>query len=142
MSEIKQQGKLTKTPSFALTTATTEEKNAALEAISEQLPLDQNTIPEALQKHIEHVNANGITEAVLDRIMLDEKRIKAMANAVHMLINLTDPTGEVMETIEKDNGLLIQKKRVPIGVIGMIYEARPNVTIDAATLALKTGNAV
>src|SRR5699024_5666076 len=126
----------------ALTTATTEEKNAALEAISEQLLQDQKTILEANQKDLEQGKANGLTEAVLDRIMLDENRIKAMANAVHMLINLTDPIGEVMETIEKDNGLLIKKKRVPIGVIGMIYEARPNVTLDAATLALKTGNAV
>lgn len=142
MSEIKQKGKLAKTASFALTTATTEEKNAALAAISEQLLQDQKTILEANQKDLEQGKANGLTEAVLDRIMLDENRIKAMANAVHMLINLTDPIGEVMETIEKDNGLLIQKKRVPIGVIGMIYEARPNVTIDAATLALKTGNAV
>src|SRR5690625_7754301 len=65
-----------------------------------------------------------------------------MTNAIKLLVDLQDPIGEVLETIEKENGLHIQKKRVPIGVIGMIYEARPNVTIDAATLSLKTGNAV
>ena len=71
-----------------------------------------------------------------------KQRIKAMAEAIQLLIELKDPIGETIESIEKENGLLIQKKRVPIGVIGMIYEARPNVTIDAATLSLKTGNAV
>lgn len=65
-----------------------------------------------------------------------------MAHAVRLLTELQDPIGETLETIQKDNGLSIQKKRVPIGVIGMVYEARPNVTIDAATLSLKTGNAV
>src|SRR5699024_11811293 len=79
MCEIKQKGKLAKTASFALTTATTEEKNAALEAISEQLLQDQKTILEANQKDLEQGKANGLTEAVLDRIMLDENRIKAMA---------------------------------------------------------------
>lgn len=79
---------------------------------------------------------------MLDRIRLNETRIKDMAEAINLLIELEDPIGEVLEEIEKENGLLIQKKRVPIGVIGMIYEARPNVTIDAATLSLKTGNAV
>src|SRR5699024_4048767 len=78
MSEIKQKGKLAKTASFTLTTATTEEKNAALEAISEQLLQDQKTILEANQKDLEQGKANGLTEAVLDRIMLDENRIKAI----------------------------------------------------------------
>src|SRR5699024_1863076 len=84
----------------------------------------------------------GFTDAVLDRILLDEGRIEAIADAVRQLTNLKDPIGEVFESIEKDSGLIIEKKRVPIGVIGMIYEARPNVTVDAATLSLKTGNAV
>lgn len=83
-----------------------------------------------------------MSDAILDRILLTEKRIEDMAGAIRLLIGLKDPIGETLETIEKENGLLIQKKRVPIGVIGMIYEARPNVTVDAATLSLKTGNAV
>src|SRR5699024_8934947 len=97
MSEIKQKGKLAQTASFALTTATTEEKNAALEAISEELLQVPKTILEANQKDLERGKANGLTEAVVDRIMLDDNRIKAMANAVNMRTNLTDPIGEVME---------------------------------------------
>ena len=74
--------------------------------------------------------------------MLSEERIQDMSDAIKLLIDLNDPIGETIESIKKDNGLTINKKRVPIGVIGMIYEARPNVTVDAATLSLKTGNAV
>src|SRR5699024_2691103 len=80
--------------------------------------------------------------SVLDRIMLNEERIEAMANAIKSLVELSDPIGELLEESTLDNGLNVNKVRVPIGVIGMIYEARPNVTIDAATLALKTSNAV
>ena len=74
--------------------------------------------------------------------MLNEQRIIDMSDAIKQLIELEDPVGEILETIKKENGLNIVSKRVPLGVIGMIYEARPNVTIDAATLALKTGNAM
>ena len=94
------------------------------------------------QKDLEQGKIKGLSDSVLDRIMLNEKRIEDMAAAIRLLIDLKDPVGETLETIEKENGLLIKKKRVPLGVIGMIYEARPNVTIDAATLSLKTGNAV
>ena len=73
--------------------------------------------------------------------MLNEKRIQDMSDAIQLLIELKDPVGETIESITKENGLLINKKRVPLGVIGMIYEARPNVTVDAATLSLKTSNA-
>src|SRR5690625_8010914 len=96
-------------------------------------------ILEKNKKDIEKGKEQGLADAVLDRIMLNEPRVQDMAQAIHLLVDLQDPIGEVLETIEKENGLHIQKKRVPIGVIGMIYEARPNVTIDAATLSLKTG---
>ena len=94
------------------------------------------------EKDLQQGKENGLSDSVLDRIMLNEKRIKDMSDAIGQLIELKDPIGETLETIKKENGLQIESKRVPIGVIGMIYEARPNVTIDAATLALKTGNAV
>src|SRR5699024_2317163 len=81
-----------------------------------------------------------LDKSVLDRIMLNEERIEAMANAIKSLVDLHDPIGEILEERTLDNGLNVNKVRVPIGVIGMIYEARPNVTIDAATLALKTSN--
>ena len=142
MSEVVQKGKAAKTSSYLLTGVTTEEKNKALRFVAEQIVADQDRILEENKKDIAKGKENGLSNAVLDRIMLNETRIQDMAQAIHLLVDLQDPIGEVLETIEKENGLHIQKKRVPIGVIGMIYEARPNVTIDAATLSLKTGNAV
>ncbi|MBW8349168.1 glutamate-5-semialdehyde dehydrogenase [Bacillus sp. IITD106] len=142
MSEVKRKGHAAKMASYSLVTLSTEEKNAALALIANQLLEDKATILSENEKDLNEGKKNGLTDAILDRIMLNEKRIVDMANAIHQLIDLRDPIGETLETIEKDNGLVIRKKRVPIGVIGMIYEARPNVTIDAATLALKTGNSV
>lgn len=142
MSEVKQKGRAAQTASYLLTGVSTEEKNTALEMIAGQIIMDQSYIIEENQKDLEEGKRKGLSDAVLDRIMLNQKRIQDMAHAIRLLINLKDPIGETLETIDKENGLRIQKKRVPLGVIGMIYEARPNVTIDAATLALKTGNAV
>ncbi|WP_078434787.1 glutamate-5-semialdehyde dehydrogenase [Metabacillus halosaccharovorans] len=142
MSEVLAKGKAAKEASFSLVDISTEEKNEALAKIADQLLVDQGMIIEENRKDLEAGKKNGLTESILDRIMLNEKRILDIAEAIRLLIDLKDPIGETIETIEKENGLLIKKKRVPIGVIGMIYEARPNVTVDAATLALKTGNAV
>ena len=142
MSEIKEKGKLAKSASFQLIGKTTEEKNQALASIAQGLLKDQKEILEGNQKDLIKGKEKGFSDSVLDRIMLNEKRISDMAEAIGQLIQLNDPIGETTETIKKENGLIIESKRVPIGVIGMIYEARPNVTIDAATLALKTGNAV
>lgn len=142
MSEVKMKGQAAKAASQLLTGVTTEEKNTALALIADQIVADQQTILEANKKDIEQGKDKGLTDALLDRIMLNEDRIKDMADAIYLLVDLQDPIGEVLETIEKENGLHIQKKRVAIGVVGMIYEARPNVTIDAATLSMKTGNAV
>ena len=142
MSEMREKGKLAKSASFQLIGKTTEEKNRALASIAEGLLKDQKVILEENQKDLISGKEKGLSDSVLDRIMLNEKRISDMAEAIGLLIQLNDPIGETIETIKKENGLIIESKRVPIGVIGMIYEARPNVTIDAATLALKTGNAV
>ncbi|MBS4199290.1 glutamate-5-semialdehyde dehydrogenase [Bacillus sp. FJAT-49732] len=142
MSEVIRKGRAAKLASYSLVTLSADEKNAALALIASQLLEDKATILLENEKDLVEGKKNGLTDAVLDRIMLNEKRIIDMSHGIHQLIELTDPIGETLETIEKDNGLLIRKKRVPIGVIGMIYEARPNVTIDAATLALKTGNSV
>ncbi|OAS89320.1 MULTISPECIES: glutamate-5-semialdehyde dehydrogenase [Metabacillus] len=142
MSEVLLKGKAAKTASFMMVGISTEEKNEALGKIADQLLVDQEYILEENQKDLEAGRKNGLSESVLDRIMLNEKRILDMAEAIRLLIDLKDPIGETLETIHKDNGLLIRQNRVPLGVIGMIYEARPNVTIDAATLTLKTGNAV
>ncbi|NBJ69860.1 MULTISPECIES: glutamate-5-semialdehyde dehydrogenase [Clostridia] len=142
MYEVQQKGKLAKAASYQLNGITTEEKNQALQYIAEQLVQDKELILKENQKDLQEGENKGISKAILDRIMLDNTRIEVMYDAIFQLIDLNDPIGEVLESLEKDNGLRMERKRVPIGVIGMIYEARPNVTIDAATLSLKTGNAV
>lgn len=142
MSEVLAKGKAAKEASFVMVDISTEDKNNALALIANQLIDDKEFIISENAKDLEAGKRNGLTDSVLDRIMLNEKRIHDIADAIRMLIKLEDPVGEELETIEKENGLLVKKKRVPLGVIGMIYEARPNVTVDAATLALKTGNAV
>lgn len=142
MSEVKQKGKLAKAASYIMNIKTTAEKNNALAKIADQLLKDQPLIIEENAKDLAAGKEKGLSASTLDRILLNAERIQAMASAIQELIELNDPVGEILETIDKDNGLHIEKKRVPLGVIGMIYEARPNVTIDAATLSLKTGNAV
>lgn len=142
MSEVIQKGKLAKDASYKLNSVSTDEKNAALSLIAKQIIEDKSVILEANEKDLQAGRDAGLTEAVLDRILLDDERVTGMADAVESLTELKDPIGEVFESITKESGLIIEKKRVPIGVVGMIYEARPNVTVDAATLTLKTGNAV
>lgn len=141
VSEVQLKGRKAKAVSSQLVTVTTEEKNAALLLIAKQLVEDQAYILSENEKDLQAGKANGLTDEVLDRIMLNDKRIQDMSDAIKLLVELNDPVGEIIESITKENGLLINKKRVPLGVIGMIYEARPNVTVDAATLSLKTGNA-
>ncbi|MEG0472316.1 MAG: glutamate-5-semialdehyde dehydrogenase [Solibacillus sp.] len=140
-NEVTAKGQRAKLASFETNMKTTAEKNEALLSIADQLLEDIETIIVENQKDIQNGQAAGLSASVLDRILLDEKRIHAMSDAIRQLVKLQDPVGEVLEEITKENGLQIIKKRVPLGVIGMIYEARPNVTIDAATLSLKTGNA-
>jgi len=140
--EVQLKGKLAKAASYVLNIKTTCEKNDALTKIADQLIVDQDTIIAENAKDLAYGEEQGMPVSTLDRIMLNKERIEAMANAIHLLVKLEDPVGNLLEKIEKDNGLLIEKRLVPIGVIGMIYEARPNVTVDAATLSLKTGNAV
>lgn len=142
MSEVILKGQKAKAASYQLVGVTTEEKNRALLKIGDKLIFEKEQLIAENQKDLHAGKAKGLSDNVLDRIMLNSKRIEDMAAAIKLLVQLKDPIGSNLETIEKDNGLLIKKNRVPIGVIGMIYEARPNVTIDAATLSLKTGNAV
>lgn len=142
MSEVILKGQKGKVASRELVGVSTDEKNKALLKISDQLLEDKQVLIEENEKDLQAGKSRGISNSILDRIMLNEKRIEDMAAAIRLLVELKDPVGDTLETINKENGLLIKKKRVPIGVVGMIYEARPNVTIDAATLSLKTGNAV
>lgn len=142
MNEVKEKGKLAKEVSYTLANVSTEEKNDALLKISEQLLKDKKLLIAENQRDIIHGKAKGYLENIQDRMLLNEKRIEDMAAAIKQLVELQDPIGQTIEMIEKENGLKIEKKKVPLGVIGMIYEARPNVTVDAATLALKTSNCV
>ncbi|WP_187367049.1 glutamate-5-semialdehyde dehydrogenase [Bacillus andreraoultii] len=141
-NEVVKKGKVAKQVSYEMTRLTTQQKDDALKQIAIQLQEDEEILLLENQKDLEVGKANGLPSAILDRIMLNRDRIQGMIEGIHQVIQLQDPIGEVLETIEKENGLYIERKRVPIGVIGMIYEARPNVTVDAATLALKTGNAI
>ncbi len=142
MGEVQTKGKLAQEASRELWKFTTGDKNEALALIADQLLVDQAYIIEQNKADLVNGEKAGLTPSVLDRIMLNEKRIEDMALAIRQLIELEDPIGATLEEIEKENGLLIRKKTVPIGVMGMIYEARPNVTVDAATLSIKTGNAI
>ncbi|MBP3041276.1 glutamate-5-semialdehyde dehydrogenase [Bacillaceae bacterium Marseille-Q3522] len=142
MSEIKEKGHLAKMASYQLLALSSAEKNTVLQQVADQLKEDADDLISENKKDLDIGKKNGLSNSVLDRIMLNEKRLLDMVNSIHLLIQLPDPISETLERIEKDNGLHIEKKRVPLGVIGMIYEARPNVTIDAATLCIKTGNAV
>lgn len=120
----------------------TEEKNRALSKIADALEENSDYIIEENKKDIENGRRNGMSEGLIDRLSLDEKRIKGIADAVRKIVSLPDVVGEVVEGTKRPNGLLIEKVRTPLGVIGVIYEARPNVTADAAALCLKTGNCV
>ena len=126
----------------SLISADTEKKNAALQKIAEALLAHSSEIIEANAADLKTARENGMSVSMQDRLMLNEDRIKGISDAVSELIKLEDPIGRVDNGSVRPNGLRITKVRVPMGVIGMIYESRPNVTADAATLCLKTGNAV
>ena len=125
-----------------LAVADTGKKNSALAEISRALIENSDKIIEANQKDLTAAKESGMSVSMQDRLMLNEDRIKGIASAVDELIKLEDPIGKVDNGSVRPNGMRITKIRVPMGVIGMIYESRPNVTADAATLCLKTGNAV
>ena len=127
--------------SLALASASTVDKNKALHHIAEALESNRKTLTEENQKDLDAAMDNGLSDAMIDRLRLTHKRIDGMAKGLRQLIDLADPVGALIEEKERPNGLKIRKVRVPIGVIGIIYESRPNVTIDCAGLCLKSGNA-
>ena len=141
MGTTQEQLALAKSAKKSINTASTALKNQALEAMASQLLKATEAILVANQIDIE-VARGKISEVMLDRLFLDQERIAGMAQGIRALIDLPDPIGEVLDTEVLENGLEIQKVRVAMGVIGIIYESRPNVTSDAAALAIKSGNAV
>lgn len=142
MSYILTLGENAKKVKHELMTASTGKKNDALIKISEELKNNIGLIIEKNKIDLDNAEKNGMSKSMLDRLMLDEKRINAIANACVNLSKLDDPVGEITGGGVRPNGMKIQKVRVPMGVIGIIYEARPNVTVDAASLCLKSGNTV
>jgi glutamate-5-semialdehyde dehydrogenase len=143
LSEVLEQiGQRAASASRILAHATTAEKNEALLAIARRIEQETETILSANEADLRAGAESGLSSALLDRARLDQKRLRTIANSVREVVHLTDPLGEVLKEWSRPNGLKISKRRVPIGVIGIIYESRPNVTSDAASLCLKTGNAV
>ena len=131
-----------KAAGMAVAQLTTEQKNAALLAMADALEDRCAEVLAANAADMERERANGMSPDMLDRLMLNEKRVADMALGLRQVAELPDPVGEVMSEWTRPNGLLIRKVRVPMGVIGIIYEARPNVTVDAASLAFKAGSAI
>jgi len=142
MLELQVKGKNAKEASYKLMNISTQIKNDALKKIAENLEIHSSEIIEKNKLDIQNSIDKGIGQQMIDRLMLNEDRIKSIAEGVRQIADLEDPVGEVLSMKKRPNGLLIGQKRVPLGVIGIIYESRPNVTVDAASLCLKSSNAV
>lgn len=140
--KMREMGIRAKHAAGVLATLTTEEKNAGLLAIADALRARQTEIMAANALDLEAGQANGMSPALLDRLALNGDRIEGMAQGCQDVADLPDPCGRVLESQTRPNGLYMEKVSVPIGVIGIVYEARPNVTVDGAALCLKSGNAV
>lgn len=141
-NELLIKGTLAKSASYKLSVTDAEIKDKALLAIADALEANCERILTANQADLDNAEKNGMTKAMLDRLRLTKERISSMAEGVRQVAALPDPIGEIIDEWERPNGLKIAKKRVPMGVIAIIYEARPNVTVDAGALCLKTSNAV
>lgn len=142
MSEVRQKAELAGRVTSVLSSLSTEQKNAALLVAAQALINASDDIIEANKEDLQRGRDNGTSGSLLDRLALNKGRIEGIAEGLKQIVELPDPIGETLETIDRPNGLHIVKRRVPLGVIGIVYEARPNVTVDAIGLCLKTGNAV
>lgn len=142
MTDLKQMGERAVKAKYSLQVITTEKKNAALLAVADKLMNHTEEILKANAQDLAAGEAGGMHPGLLDRLRLTKERIADMAEGLTQIVALADPVGEVMERFVRPNGLEIEKVRVPLGVIGIIYESRPNVTVDAFGLCFKTGNAV
>ena len=139
--ELLEKGTLARNAAYKLVSVPTPIKDRALDAIAEALVLRADEIIAANEIDIENARSNGTREAMIDRLTLTHERIAGIAEGVRQVRALNDPIGETVKMWKRPNGLEIGQKRVPLGVIAIIYEARPNVTVDAAALCLKTSNA-
>ncbi|MBV7388804.1 glutamate-5-semialdehyde dehydrogenase [Pasteurellaceae bacterium TAE3-ERU1] len=140
--QLIEMGKRAKAAAFELAQLSSSAKNRALGVIADELEVNAEHILAANAQDIERARAQGLSEALIDRLLLTPERLRGIANDVRHVITLADPVGQVIDGGQLDSGLAISRVRVPLGVVATIYEARPNVTIDVASLCLKTGNAV
>ncbi|WP_296816650.1 glutamate-5-semialdehyde dehydrogenase [uncultured Megasphaera sp.] len=141
ISEVYRKGRDAKEASYVLQTAGTDVKNKALAHIAEALVTHCGDILSANAEDVKRAQEKGMAPAMVDRLTLTKERISAMAEGVRQVIDLPDPVGVVLDEFRRPNGLFIQKVSVPLGVIAIIFESRPNVTVDAAALCIKSGNA-
>ena len=141
MTALERQGAAAKSAARVLSVASEEQKNRALLAIADAIIARADEWLAANGEDLKAAKASGMRESIIDRLALDRKRVEQIAAAVREVTELPDPVGRTIGETVRPNGLVIQKRRVPLGVIAMIYEARPNVTVDAAVLCLKSGNA-
>lgn len=139
--EVYAMGRQARTAAYALANLHADQKNVILRAMAGELRVQSRQILAANARDLEEGEKNGLTGAMLDRLRLDESRLESVAGGVEQVAELSDPVGEILDERERPSGIRIQQIRVPIGVIGIIYESRPNVTSDAAVLCLKSGNA-
>jgi len=142
MLSLKEMGARACVAKYEVQKLTTNQKNEALRAVAKALVAEQDFIIKANAIDLEQGKEKGMHPGLLDRLMLNEGRIKQMSEGLMQVVDLEDPIGEVLERIERPQGFVIEKRRVPLGVIGIIYESRPNVTADAFGLCFKSGNAV
>jgi glutamate-5-semialdehyde dehydrogenase len=142
MNEVLDKARKGKVAARLMNNVSTSDKNAALLVIADALEANVERIVTANEADIARGRAGGIKESLVDRLALNDARVRAMADGLREVVALADPVGDELAQFTRPNGLLVRQVRVPLGLIGMIYEARPNVTVDAAGLCLKTGNAV
>ncbi|MBL7111216.1 MAG: glutamate-5-semialdehyde dehydrogenase, partial [Bacteroidales bacterium] len=141
MEDLAKMGKTAREAAFFLGSVSSEMKDRLLNEVAGELVNNQDMILKANKTDMDQAGKNGLSGAILDRLLLNETRISGMSEGLREIALLEDPVGEVLEMKKRPNGLLIGKKRVPLGVIGIIYESRPNVTADVFGLCIKTGNA-
>ena len=139
---LTEMGQKAKRAARTLARLTTDQKNATIHCLADALIADQGAILAANAKDVEAGEANGLSASLIDRLMLNESRLAGIADSLRQVAGLPDPVGEAFDEGTLPNGLEVRKQRVPLGVLGVIYESRPNVTVDVAGLALKSGNAV
>ncbi|MBE5251136.1 glutamate-5-semialdehyde dehydrogenase [Mixta mediterraneensis] len=138
---LEEMGKAARAAAYKLADLSTAEKNQVLMSIADRLEAESADILAANEQDLADARQNGMSAALLDRLTLNPQRLSGMANDVRQVCRLADPVGQLMDGGQLDSGLRIERRRVPLGVVGVIYEARPNVTVDVASLCLKTGNA-